>query len=130
MSVASESELKSLQVMLADAKGQLGAAQIEYKERAKQISLLQSKIAGLHKRVSELSAKAKESGEIVISEHALVRYFVRVLGHDLEEVRARVLPESVVGQIKQLGSGTFPVGGFRVKVKDYVVVTVLADEDG
>ena len=83
--------------------------------------------ARLAERLKQLTA---ESQEITVSEHALVRYFERVEGYDLAEIQRRLVPAEVREWVDRLGGGTFPVRGhgFRVKVKDRTIVTVLTDD--
>jgi hypothetical protein len=67
--------------------------------------------------------------EIVVSEHAILRYLERVAGVNLDEVREKILSPSVRKYIDELGSGKFPQNGsetgkYRVVVKNRVVTTV------
>ena len=70
-----------------------------------------------------------EAHSIVVSEHALLRYFERILGYDLDILSAALLPPETVARIQQLGSGTYPVTvagqTVRIRVQDRVVTTVL-----
>jgi len=65
-------------------------------------------------------------GQVPVSEHAIVRYFERVLGYDLDEIRAAIMPEIIERSAAVLGNGIFPVGQtHRLRVHRGVVVTVL-----
>lgn len=88
-------------------------------------------------RLRQKLEKVKETEEyltkdVVVSEHAVLRYFERILGYDLEEIRRKILPVSVQEQVRKLRGGTFPVGkngdAFHIVVKQQVVVTVLPKE--
>lgn len=68
------------------------------------------------------------NGRLVVSEHALLRYFERVLNYDLEEIKKKIVPDTVETAIKTMGSGTFPTETHKLKVKNGIVVTILTDE--
>jgi hypothetical protein len=67
---------------------------------------------------------------IIVSEHAMLRYFERVLGFNLEEIKALVLPPEDQEIIKAMGNGTFPInkGTHKVTVVDSVITTVLTKD--
>ena len=62
-----------------------------------------------------------------VSEHAIVRYFERVLGFDIETIQDEILTPEILTMMETLGkNGTYPLGEeFRIKVKDNTVVTIL-----
>jgi predicted RND superfamily exporter protein len=68
--------------------------------------------------------------EIVITEHALLRYFQRVLGYDLEEIKNKILPDKAKEDISKLNTCEYPVEGFKLIVKNNVIVTIETKEDG
>lgn len=73
-----------------------------------------------NKRIKEI----KDDSELVISNHALVRYFERVLQIDIEEIKNKILSEQVLDLHKKLGNGKFPNEGFHVVIVNNVVKTV------
>lgn len=88
---------------------------------------LEARLRDLDMRIATLTA-----GPPTVSEHALLRYVERVLGYNLDILRATILPPSIQAQIETLGAGTYPVhhpgGGFRIVVKNNVVVTLKTPE--
>ena len=71
--------------------------------------------------------------KLVISEHAILRYIERVMGIDLEELKAKILPEDVLKKIKALEGvdGTYPCSeGFKVRIRDRTIVTILTKGGG
>lgn len=71
--------------------------------------------------------KAIEDGNkgLIVSEHAIVRYFERCLGQDLEEVKRDILTDSLIACVKNLGDGKHPIGKKRrAVVKNNIVVTI------
>jgi len=79
----------------------------------------------IKKEINEL--KSQEKG-IIVSEHAILRYFERVLNFNLEEIRTKILPEWLMGRAKMLGNGTYPNENYKLKVRDSVVVTIITDD--
>lgn len=58
-----------------------------------------------------------------------MRYVQRVMGVDMTELKAEIVPEEHRLLINQLGgTGSFPMNGYTLKVKNNVVVTIYADE--
>ena len=56
----------------------------------------------------------------------MLRYFERVLGYDLNEIRGMILSDQTKAFIDQFGSGKIPGQGFRIVVKDRTIVTIEA----
>ena len=116
-------DLKQLQVRLAKAEAEAGAAKEEVRAAQKREAEAAKLVASLRQQVEEYQAKG---GEPMVTEHALLRYFERVLGYDLEEIRGMILNDTTRAYIEQFGSGKIPGKGFRIVVKDRAVVTVEA----
>jgi hypothetical protein len=61
-----------------------------------------------------------------VSEHALCRYFERIVGYNMDEVKKNILCEKVLRQMEVLGdSGTFAAEDFQVVVKNKTVVSII-----
>ena len=68
---------------------------------------------------------AKKKPELRVSDHAIMRYFERVMGYDIDEIKAEIINQEVVSQVRVLGkSGRFSNGRFHVVMEDGVVATV------
>jgi aspartate ammonia-lyase len=94
--------------------------------------VLQQKQNRLNEIDREVTRLKQKHATPVITEHAFLRYFERVLGHDLEAIKQTILPPETVAQIQSLGNGVYPVKGavpFRVRVQNNTVVTVTADRE-
>lgn len=126
MSATSAATLKHLQRRLRDSE----AAAKQYWD---ELEVLRKKIESEKKTQESIKRQIdalKASEELVVSEHALLRYFERVLGFDLKDVARKVLPQDVEDRIKVLGDGVFPTGpGTRVKVFDGTVVTLEVTDE-
>ena len=70
-----------------------------------------------------------------ITEHALLRYFERVLGFNIEDIKKKITPETTIQQVKELGDGEYPIkdlysidNPFSIIVKNNNVITVLTED--
>lgn len=61
---------------------------------------------------------------IPVSDHAVIRYLERVQGVDVEAIRAEIGRVCQSG-VEYPGASGVVVGGFRFKIKEGVVTTVL-----
>jgi len=128
-SVADHAELKHLQRRLDESRASVKALRDEKQALDEKINKEQGTINKLQKDIERIKSAAQSNGKLVVSEHALLRYFERVMGFNLEEIKKRIVPESVSNAIKTVGSGTFPTETHRLKVKDGVVITILTDDE-
>lgn len=62
--------------------------------------------------------------DIVVSEHAILRYFERILGYDLEDIKAKILTEDVIKAHTIFKNGTFPMDKGKATIKNNVVITI------
>jgi hypothetical protein len=108
-----------------------------------ELALLRAELSGLDQKIraatreqSSIDAqirKLKESTKVrpvIVSEHAILRYLERVKGIDLDQVKKEIAPEHILGRIRAMGAGEYPVGGTHtLKVTDSTIVTVLTKEE-
>lgn len=123
MSIKNRTEMKKLNSMKLQYEGELEALK-------NQKSILEREICNKGKSICEINQKInslKSKNEIIVSEHAMLRYIERVLGINLEELREKILPEIVEIQCKEFGNGKYTVNNqeFTVVLQDNVVVSVL-----
>jgi hypothetical protein len=113
--------IKGLKSQLAKAQGKAKALKVaasqanrEYSEAANKAKQLQIKIDA-YSQVKEIS----------ITEHAMLRYFERVLEYDIEEVEGKIITNELKRMVDTLGGdGTYPVGDFSVVMRNYRIVTI------
>ena len=122
------SSLKELHRMLSQAEVDLKTAKALQRETNDKVSALSDKIKSLKKQCEALKTR-----EIIISDHAVVRYFERVEGFDIENIKAAICPDSAKKQIGVVRTGSFPVRSgeknWKLKVKDGIVATLIADTE-
>jgi len=121
MTVKRSHELKHLKSHHAELLAKYNAANESVKAGQKEAALFKRQADEVEARI-----KAAEShgNEPVVSEHALLRYFERVLGFDLEAIRSQLVTDDIAAVINQTGSGKIPAKGCRLVFKDRVVVTL------
>lgn len=102
----------------------LSELQSEYKALVKDQQCLENKL----RLIRDDKKRLKKREEVIVSEHALLRYCERVLGIDLEEIKHKLLPESTIDQIKTLKSGIFPSKDLKLVVKNKIVVTITTHQ--
>jgi len=118
-----ESQLESLNVKIQESQNQLEVTKLEFSTRTRQAAELKKRI----KKIKEPKIKRKNPEAIFVSDHALVRYMERVLGADIEELKAKILPGETLKLMKELSfnDGRYPCGDFYLVLKDGVVVTII-----
>jgi len=131
MTAFSSEELKQLQTRLSKAKAKLKSKRDELHEVQREVN---ERLAVVDELKQEIHLLQMKQATPTVTEHAILRYISRVLGIDLDEIRDRILTESVVKQIQTLGNGTYPVESkdekgnrrypFKVKVKNNTIVSV------
>lgn len=121
-------EMKQLESIKTKLQGEIEGLKTQKSNISKEITLKQNHVQEIVKKIKILS-QGKEN-EIIISEHAILRYIERVLAIPLEEINQKLLPDKLMEQIKILGDGSYPVeeGKYRIIVKDNVIVTVITED--
>lgn len=51
-----------------------------------------------------------KTDELIVLEHAMLRYIERVIGIPLDDIKAKIATSSVINVAKTLGNGTYPGG--------------------
>jgi len=85
------------------------------------INTYRQQIESLKKNISNLSVK-----EIVVTEHALLRYFERVKGYNLEDIKKEIVDDKTKTLVEFLNGtkGKVPWRDNSLVVKDNTIVTI------
>ena len=113
---------------LKQLKTRQAKLEVEVKESAADSKVAQKTWLKKVKQLKNVGQQIKDlsKSEPVVTEHALLRYAERVMGLDLDEVKAQILKPETVAQIKALGNGSYPIGnGRQAVVKDMSVVSIV-----
>ena len=120
MTVKSSHQLKKLQTELKSAENDVS-------QFAKQMACIKTDFAYAKMKVSEIKQDIKKASknEVIISEHALLRYFERILGFDLEKIRQEILTPDILNLIDFAKSGKVPFQqGHHLVCRDRIIVTI------
>lgn len=99
----------------------------EKKIQAESSRRINESIAALRLIEEDIKNMAKDEDKLGlrISDHAIVRYLERIEKVDIEKIKLKICPIPTRILFSKLGAGTYPVDGFKIKIKDNTVVTVL-----
>jgi len=122
-----ESELKKLQTQRNKLLLQMEDIKRQKASLSEESVFINNQIQKLDRDIKKL--QDSKTDELIVSEHAMLRYIERVIGIPLDDIKAKIATSSVINVAKTLGNGTYPVDGFKVKVIDNVVVTVISDDE-
>lgn len=114
--------LKQYQSRLQDLTAKREELKSELATRMEMMTLLNKDIKDVQAKISGL----KSSEELVVSEHAILRYLERVEGLDISVIKEKILKDTKLATMTQtLGSGTYPHdGGFKVVTDGNIIVTI------
>lgn len=116
-------EIKKLHTQLNILIEKYEICSIDFRNKEKELSNLLKEI----NRMKDVIQKAENTKTLKVSEHAIVRYFERVKGFNIEEIEKEILSENVVSLINKLdgNNGTYPNGDYSVILKNNTVITVI-----
>jgi len=115
-------KIKNLQVMITKVKLEIDDLKAQQRLIGESMN---KKLSQLQKYEEELSSIKEGSKEIIISEHAILRYLERVYKLDTNKLYEEILTEELKCNYSKLGNGSYSIDSCMVKIVDNVVVTVL-----
>lgn len=122
MSVKQNQIAKGLQTQISELEVDIQQLNIRLEKLKRERDQKASRLGGLRQKLRQVN---NQDG-IKISEHAMLRYFERVLGHNLKDVEQSILTPDLLKMTEVLGpNGVYPVKDFQVKMKDNTIVTIL-----
>ena len=120
MSAKEAAELKGLQVRLQKADAEESGIREELNAVNRRLQAAMTETARLRAQIKSFTAEAP-----VVTEHALLRYIERVMGVDLDALRAEILNPSRAAMVKAMGSGKIDMkDGRKIVFKNRAVVTI------
>jgi len=117
--MTSAQPLKHLQVRKSQLEGELSQLGKTARDLQKQINDKTEALKIITREIQEIS-----NSKPIVSEHALLRYCERILNIDLKKIETELLSEKNLKLIEQFRSGKFPCEGYRIVVKNKVILTV------
>lgn len=119
--IKSSQQLKQLQSRAAKLESEIKFLKQEMEEKQGDYHKARLQLKGIKYEIEQLKDK-----DIVVSEHAMLRYLERAMGLNLDDIKQAILTEETKTYVGKLGNGKYPIGnGLRVVVKDNVVVSVV-----
>jgi DNA gyrase/topoisomerase IV subunit A len=115
-------KIKNQQVLISKVELEKEKLTQEKKALQNEIALKEKQ---LKKYKDELESLKKNSNEVIVSEHAIIRYLQRIYKLDLEKLEDEILTDDIKEKIKMFGSGSYNSDDFGIKVVDNIVVTVF-----
>jgi len=115
-----EKEKRTIGIQRTSVKAQVNDFNNQINDLDRSISAAFTEI-----RKIEESLKKSTRKEVIVSEHAILRFIERVIGVDLEEIQEKILPPGNSEAVMSFGDGTFPVDDHIIQVRNGVIVTVL-----
>jgi predicted transcriptional regulator len=106
------------------AKTQLEIDDLKAQQRSIGESM-NKQLSRLQKYEEELQSLKQRSKEIIVSEHAILRYLERVYKLDITKLYEEIVTEELKHNYAKLGNGSYSIDGCMVKIVDNVIVTVL-----
>jgi hypothetical protein len=118
--VKDQTDLKRLQTKRDKILSEIEEKNVELRKKAKELEKDKSELKKIITKITGISKK-----EIIISEHAILRYVERVIGIDLEEIKEKIIPKNSRDTIKKIGDGKYPIDSHTIVIKNGVVVSVV-----
>jgi len=122
MTAKDSQKLKELRTRLAKLQVQSENAYATSQEYLQKNKAILNKIKNIQEEIRKLSLR-----ELVVSEHAILRYLERQDYLDLEFIKESILTDEVKAFHKKLGNGKYPIGNTKLRavIRDNVVVSVV-----
>jgi len=116
------SRLKRLETRQREAEAEISEQRRLLREKESVLANKQQELQETKRKIQSL----KDAKGLIVTEHAILRYLVRVEGMDLQEVKEKILTSRIQDAYNKLRSnGKFPSGtGFRVVIRNGKIVTV------
>lgn len=117
--VDKKTQLKALNTQKGDIINKIIPIKKDIKERQKELSKKQQELSSVENKI-----KALTSGDLTISEHAILRHIERVEKFDIKLIEDKIMTE-LKSFYSSMGNGSYPIfGKFRAIIKNGVVVTI------
>lgn len=120
MSLTSSHMLKQLQSQKTKLEEELKVINAEVNRVRRQQKGLLSNLNTINQKIKNMM-----STEVILTEHAILRYLERVKGVNMEDVKDTILDDDTKSKIEVLGSGKFPKEGYTLVVKNNTIISIV-----
>jgi hypothetical protein len=108
-------------------KKEIEEKRIERGGKVQQIGHMQRELSLLDIEIKEIQKNIDNCVKIenvVVTDHAVIRYLERVNGLNIEEIRKDILSSGLIKFGIEYGSGKYSLNGFTAVLRDGKVVTI------
>ena len=113
-------ELKAAQVRIHKAETECLAIEEEISSLQEDLERKRDKVRSLKSRMEKIKEK-----EIIVSEHAVLRFMERAMALDITQIENKILSNNC-NAMRAMGNGKYPIGeGLKAVVRNGIVVTVF-----
>lgn len=116
--------LKGLESQLARLESDLATCKSIIREKNIELNAIQKNIS----KVKDLIESLTINEELIVSEHAVLRYLERVQGQKIEDIQSEILTDTFKKLAKTLGDGKILLDkhpGFSAIIKNGIIVTII-----
>ena len=115
-------KIKNLQVMITKIKLEIDDLKTQQRSIGESMN---KKLSMMHKYEEELQSIKERAKDLILSEHAILRYLERVYKLDTNKLYEEIVTQELKHNYERLGNGSYSVQDCMVKIVDNVIVTVL-----
>lgn len=119
-------ETNEMKGRLSKLKQTLTNLNIDLEEKIKNINEIKRKIKVTSIKIEDIEAMIdqRNNKDIVITEHAIITYFERILGYNIKDIKNKILSEEIKNNFKITGDGIYKNKDFSVKIKNNTVMHI------
>lgn len=123
MKTLEDNKLKSYNTQKKKIKNDLVLLKSEKTNLNKEIELKEKRLTEINNSIKKLT-----NDNIIVSEHAVLRYLERVEGINISEIKEKILNNDLINMYKTLGNGTYPINrsnNNKAIIKNNIVITII-----
>ena len=120
-------ELKSLQGRRDKMRQVISICESEVRDKHKELNQKNKELNDKKKQLNLILKNIKDienNNDVVISEHAILRYLERVKGFNLEDIKNEMLDVTTKDTLKVLPVNKIKCDGYNLIIKNKVITTV------
>ena len=115
-------KIKNLQVMITKIKLEIDDLKTQQRSIGESMN---KKLSMMQKYEEELQTIKERAKDLILSEHAILRYLERVYKLDTNKLYEEIVTQELKHNYARLGNGSYSVQDCMVKIVDNVIVTIL-----
>lgn len=114
--------IKILQTRIKELKDKLKLINLSIRDSLEDKKKIEKELTELNLKINFLSK------DLLVSEHALLRYIERILKIDIKEIESLILNNETKEIVKTFGDGTYPLTinnvNLKIVVKNNIIITI------